>query len=199
MIVIVDYGMGNLRNVRRAVEACGGECVISSSVDDVVRAGKIILPGVGAFGEAVKRIDRLGLRDPLLDATTGGKPLLGICLGMQLLFDGSEESPGVAGFGIIPGAIVKFDARVKVPHIGWNDVTPTGTSPLFPDAGGIFYFVHSYHLPSSPFAVATTEYGTKWVSAVARENVCGVQFHPEKSQEAGMGVLRGFLGMRDQK
>ena len=193
MIVIADYGMGNLRNVRRAVEACGAAAVVSSSPEDVRDAEKILLPGVGAFGEAVRRIDALGLRDPLLESVQKGTPILGICLGMQLLFEASEESPGARGLGVIPGEIVRFGGDVKVPHIGWNDVVPIHPSDLFPGGGGVFYFVHSFLLPRSAFAVAKTSYGGEWVSAVQRERVFGAQFHPEKSQESGLRTLRAFL------
>jgi imidazole glycerol-phosphate synthase subunit HisH len=200
MIAVVDYGMGNLRNVRRAVEECGGEVMVTPHPQEVTRAEGIILPGVGAFGEAAARIERLGLRRPIMDAVERGIPLLGICLGMQLLFGESEESPGAVGLGILPGRVRRFGTGVKIPHIGWNDVKPVAPSPLFPGGGGgVFYFVHSYYLPDSPDAIATTSYGTEWVSAVRRGNVMGVQFHPEKSQVAGMQLLRRFLAYEGEK
>jgi imidazole glycerol phosphate synthase glutamine amidotransferase subunit len=181
MIAVVDYGMGNLRNVRRAVEECGGEVLVTPDPREVARAERIILPGVGAFGEAAARIERLGLRQPLLQAMGRGVPLLGICLGMQLLYRESEESPGAVGLGILTGVVRRFGKGLKVPHIGWNDVSPVGQSPLFPEGkGGVFYFVHSYYLPDSPDAIATTSYGTEWVSA-------------------GMKLLRGFLAYGGEK
>ena len=194
MIVVVDYGMGNLRNVRRALEELGREVLTTSSPADLGKAQRIILPGVGAFGEAVLRIDALGLRRPLLDSVAKGTPLLGICLGMQLLFDGSEESPGVAGLGLIPGEVVKFTSGQKVPHIGWNDVVPTRRSLLFPEEKpGVFYFVHSFYVADSIATLGRTSYGVEFTSAVGQDGVFGVQFHPEKSQTDGMRLLRNFL------
>jgi len=194
MIIVVDYGMGNLRNVRRALEELGQEVLVTSSPADVVKGQKIILPGVGAFGEAVRRIDALGLRGPVLHAVGQGTPLLGICLGMQLLFNGSEESPGVAGLGLIQGEVVKFNAGQKVPHIGWNDVVPTRRSQLFPDERqGVFYFVHSFYLADSVATLGRTSYGVEFTSAVGQGGVFGVQFHPEKSQADGMRLLGNFL------
>jgi imidazole glycerol phosphate synthase glutamine amidotransferase subunit len=187
--------MGNLRNVRRAVEELGAKAVITGDPDVVARAEKVILPGVGAFGEAVRRIDRLGLREPLMMHAQKGTPLLGICLGMQLLFSTSEESPGANGLGVFEGNVRKFDGNVKVPHIGWNDVAACARSWVFgsPGDAGCFYFVHSYYVPEHHSAVATTSYGQKFSSAVERENVAGVQFHPEKSQEAGLKLLKNFI------
>ena len=194
MITIVDYGMGNLRNVKRAIEQIGGEALVTSDPDVVARASKVILPGVGAFGEAVRRIDVLGLRAPLLRHCAGGKPLIGICLGMQLLFEQSEENPGAVGLSLLHGSVIRFGPGAKVPHIGWNDVTPRGNSTIFPDGGGggCFYFVHSYYVPDSDAKAATTFHGIEFVSAVERGNIIGVQFHPEKSQKAGMELLRRF-------
>ena len=192
MITVVDYGMGNLRNVRRALEEIGVEVTVTADPTAVREATTVILPGVGAFGEAVKRIDGLGLRLPIMDHVFRGKPLLGICLGMQLLFESSEESPGAPGLGILPGAVYRFQGELPVPHIGWNDVVPKGRSVLIPDGGGVFYFVHSYYAAESAASIAVTEYGVRFASAVQRANVFGVQFHPEKSQAAGLNLLRCF-------
>ncbi len=194
MIAVVDYGMGNLRNVRRAFESLGEEVLITPSAAAIDGAGTLVLPGVGAFGEAVKRIDALGLREPLLHYATQGRPLLGICLGMQLLFEESEESPGAQGLGIFEGTVKRFSHELHVPQIGWNDVIPTKSSRLFPDGTGVFYFVHSYYAPASEWTVATTEYGITFSAAVQKANVYGVQFHPEKSQNAGLDLLRSFCG-----
>jgi imidazole glycerol phosphate synthase glutamine amidotransferase subunit len=196
MIAIVDYGMGNLRNVRRAIETLGYTGCVTNDRSIIEGAEKVILPGVGAFGEAVKRIEHLGLREPLMSHVGSGKPLLGICLGMQLLFERSEESPGAVGLCLLNGEVKKFNSGVKVPHIGWNDVVPVSASTIFGDIGqtqqDCFYFVHSYYVPDSPEEVAVTTYGTKFMSAVQRGNVMGVQFHPEKSQSAGLKLLKNF-------
>jgi imidazole glycerol-phosphate synthase subunit HisH len=193
MITVVDYGMGNLRNVRRAFESLGAEVLITASDAAIAAAGTLILPGVGAFGEAVKRIDGLGLRTPLMRHVELGRPLLGICLGMQLLFEASEESWGGRGLGILDGTVKRFAEGLHVPHIGWNDVTPSKSSPLFPDGGGVFYFVHSFYAPTGAWTVATTDYGVTYSAAVQKGNVYGVQFHPEKSEKVGLGLLGGFI------
>ena len=193
MITVVDYGMGNLRNVRRAFESLGEEVSITASGAAIAAAGTLILPGVGAFGEAVKRIDDLGLRKPLIHHMEQGRPLLGICLGMQLLFEESEESSGARGLGILNGTVKRFAEGLHVPHIGWNDVVPSKPSPLFPDGGGVFYFVHSFYAPTSEWTVATTDYGVTYSAAVQKGNVYGVQFHPEKSENVGLGLLRRFV------
>lgn len=194
MITVVDYGMGNLRNVRRALEEIGVGVAVTADPAAVREATTVILPGVGAFGEAVKRIDGLGLRLPIIDHVNRGKPLLGICLGMQLLFESSEESPGASGLAVLPGAVCRFRGELPIPHIGWNDVIPTRRSVLFPEGGGVFYFVHSYYAAESDASIAATEYGIRFASAVQKEKVFGVQFHPEKSQAAGLNLLRSFAG-----
>jgi glutamine amidotransferase len=195
MIVIVDYGMGNLRNVRAAFQELKSPAVVTSEPGAIDGADLLILPGVGAFGEAVRRIDDLGLRAPIARFAEAGKPLLGVCLGMQLLFEQSEESPGMKGLGLLPGAVVKFGNGLKVPHVGWNDVIPSGSGPLFDGVarGECFYFVHSYFVPDCRFAIAHTEYGVRFASAVQSGNIFGVQFHPEKSQSAGLRLLQNLL------
>lgn len=194
MITIVDYGMGNLRNVMRACAEIGAEARVTSDPGFVRSASSLILPGVGAFGEAVRRIDEMGLRQVVLDHARAGRPLLGICLGMQLLLDSSEESPGAEGLGLIPGTVKKLGDSVKVPHIGWNDVVPVSPSPLFPDRNEapVAYFVHSYYVAVRPETVAVTEYGVRYSASIRKANVYGVQFHPEKSQIAGLNLLRRF-------
>lgn len=192
MITVVDYGMGNLRSVRRALEHLGADVLITAEPVAVREATNLILPGVGAFGEAVRRIDRLGLRTPILDHVSKGLPLLGICLGMQLLFAESEESPGFRGLGLLPGVVKRFRGSLPVPHIGWNDATPVRPSPLFAEKGGCYYFVHSFYLECGASTVATTTYGDTFASAVQAEHVLGVQFHPEKSQNDGLALLRRF-------
>ncbi|MCC6398417.1 MAG: imidazole glycerol phosphate synthase subunit HisH [Bacteroidetes bacterium] len=192
MITVVDYGMGNLRSVRRALQNLGRDVLITPDPAKVRDASVLILPGVGAFGEAIRRIDGLGLRAPILDHVEHGRPLLGICLGMQLLFPVSEESPGVEGLSLFPGRVMRFRGSLPVPHVGWNDATPVRSSPLFDKQGGCFYFVHSYYVETSTTTVATTTYGETFACAVQSENVFGVQFHPEKSQNDGLALLRRF-------
>ncbi len=195
MITIIDYGMGNLRSVRRAFEQLGVDVELTSDPKVFAKAQALVLPGVGAFGEAIKRIDSLKLREPLLDHVAANKPLLGICLGMQLLFESSEENPGARGLGILEGEVKKFSGSFKVPHIGWNDAVPSSGSSLFGEnrKAQCFYFVHSYYVQSPEFEIAKTEYGVRFSSAVQKGNTMGTQFHPEKSQEAGLELLRRFV------
>ncbi len=193
MITIVDYGMGNLRNVMRGLSAAGFESEISSDRDTIRTARKIILPGVGAFGEAMRRINDLRLLEVIKGRAMDGIPLLGICLGMQLLFDESEENPGVPGFGLIKGQVKKFSEGLKVPHVGWNDVANVRSSPLFEEGSNdTFYFVHSYYVPLGNQTVGESEYGTGFSAAVQDGTIFGVQFHPEKSQNAGLALLKRF-------
>jgi glutamine amidotransferase len=194
MIVIVDYGMGNLRNVRRGFAEVGHDSTITDDPHIIARAQKVVLPGVGAFGEAVRRIDAKGLRPALLEQVRKGTPLLGICLGMQLLFHASEESPDAVGLGVLTGDVRKFSNRQKVPHIGWNDVVASPGQALL-DAttvGRCFYFVHSFYAPVSEYTIAKTSYGIDFSSAVMKGMTFGVQFHPEKSQDAGLQILKRF-------
>jgi glutamine amidotransferase len=198
VITIVDYGMGNLRNVVRGCEAVGQEARLTDDQSVIAGADMLILPGVGAFGEAIRRIDQKGLRTPLVDHARSGKPLLGICLGMQLLYEASEESPGADGLALITGKVLRFGDAVKVPHIGWNDVKPLRSSPLFPanDPSSIMYYVHSFYAAVGPETIAETDYGVPFSAAVARNNVFGVQFHPEKSHDPGKRLLARFASLR---
>jgi len=193
MITIIDYGMGNLRNVQRGLAAAGFESEITADPGVIRSARKVILPGVGAFGEAMKRIKELQLQDAIIDRAQAGVPFLGICLGMQLLFEESEESPGVSGLGLVSGKVLKFDDGLKVPHVGWNDVDVVSASPLF-DAGrrDTYYFVHSFYVPVGKQTIGRSEYGTSFSAAIQKDSIFGVQFHPEKSQNAGLNLLRRF-------
>lgn len=206
MIAIVDYQMGNLRSVQKAFESRGFEAVVTDDVGAMRDARGLVLPGVGAFGDCHRELKSRGLIDPLLEWIDSGRPFLGICLGMQLLLSGSDESETTSGLGIIPGRVRKFEAgELKVPHMGWNQVRYSrgkdgegapGICPIFegiPD-GAYFYFVHSYYVDPDDRATAagTTDYGITFVSAVWRDNVFATQFHPEKSQEVGLKVIENF-------
>ena len=210
-LAVVDYGVGNLRNVYKALEAVGAPARIVTSPDGLQGAAGIVLPGVGAFGDAAANLRSAGFEAPLLAAIDAGTPLLGICVGMQLLFDESEEMGRHAGLGVIPGRVLRFAAdkagpeggpggrALKVPQIGWNQLRHPGTDPLLagvPD-GAYAYFVHSYFCaPLDPaFILATTEFGTDYASVVRRENVWGIQCHPEKSQAVGLQILRNFIAI----
>lgn len=198
MIAIVDYQMGNLRSVQKAFERVGHEAIVTADAAQLADADKIILPGVGAFQDAMRELTDRNLIEPIRQAVTDGRPLLGICLGMQLLFDTSFEDGEHQGLGIIPGQVVHFDlpADYKVPHMGWNQIDPQQETPLLEDIpqGTHFYFVHSYYVaPKESTAIAaTTDYGGAFCSIVARENIYATQFHPEKSQEFGLKLLRNF-------
>ncbi|EXJ16633.1 imidazole glycerol phosphate synthase HisHF [Imhoffiella purpurea] len=199
MISLLDYGAGNVRSLRNAIQALGFTLTDIERPEDILKAERLIFPGVGAFGAAMERLHRLGYVEPLKEYLAADRPFLGICIGLQSLFEGSEECPGVAGLGVIPGQIRRFDAsRLSVPHMGWNDVRVEKPSPLFAGyAGEKLYFVHSYRAEPSPenqdWRLATTDYGTPFLSAVQRGRVAAVQFHPEKSGAAGLRLLGHFL------
>lgn len=210
-IAVVDYGVGNLRNVYKALEAAGAPAEIVDTPDGLAGAAGIVLPGVGAFGDAAANLRAAGFEAPLLAAIATGMPLLGICVGMQLLFDESEEMGLHRGLGVIPGRVVKFAADLpgdngrplKVPQIGWNQLHHRSDDPLLtglPD-GAYAYFVHSYYCaPAAPeHIVATTDFGIAYASVVRRESVWGIQCHPEKSQAVGLRILRNFAGVVQQR
>jgi glutamine amidotransferase len=201
-LAIIDYGMGNLRNVQKAFEHIGVTAEITSRSVDLARARGLILPGVGAFGDAMANLHRAGLVQPVQSAVEEGKLLLGICLGLQLLFDESEEMGLHEGLGILPGRVVRFAEGLKVPHIGWNQLEITGQGAQSKLLAGIAngsyaYFVHSYYVqPADASCVlAETEYGLSFASVVGQGNVFGAQPHPEKSQEVGMRLLHNFAQM----
>ncbi|MFD2110523.1 imidazole glycerol phosphate synthase subunit HisF [Thiorhodococcus fuscus] len=199
MISLLDYGAGNVRSLRNAIQALGFSITDIEKPSDILKAERLIFPGVGAFGAAMERLHRLGYVGPLKEYLAADRPFLGICIGLQSLFEGSEECPGVEGLGLIPGQIRRFDAsHLSVPHMGWNDVRVERPSPLFAGyAGEKLYFVHSYRAEPSPenadWRLATTDYGAPFLSAVQRGQIAAVQFHPEKSGAAGLRLLRHFL------
>ena len=199
MIAIVDYGMGNLRSVQKAFQFLGLDARIGADRALLADASHIVLPGVGAFADAAAALRRGGLDEELKRQIAAGKPFLGICLGMQLLFCRSFEDGEHEGLSLVPGEVVRFDVKdLKVPHIGWNTVRVVRDTPLFKGAEDLcFYFVHSYHAADvAPECVETVcGYGYEFVSSVNRDNVFGVQFHPEKSGDAGLELLKNFGGM----
>jgi glutamine amidotransferase len=199
MIAIIDYGMGNLHSVQKAFEFVGADARISQKTGDILSADKVVLPGVGAMKPAMQRLEELGLVDAIKKVAQQKKPFLGICLGMQLLFQESEEGGKVKGLGILSGTVKKFTG-VKVPHIGWNRIKAADSCPLFSGlkAEPYFYFCHSYYCQPVDDSViaAKTDYGVDFVSAVCGGNIMAVQFHPEKSQKLGLQVLTNFSRLK---
>jgi imidazole glycerol-phosphate synthase subunit HisH len=196
MLVIVDYGVGNLRSVQKALERVGAEAVVSGDPGALEAARGVVLPGVGAFGDGMAQLRARGLVEPVLRHVEAGKPLLGICLGMQLLFEDSEEMGRHAGLDLLPGRVVRFpEGDLKVPHIGWNQLEVREDPLTAGIAGGSYaYFVHSYYVAPAEAedVLATTEYGIQFAAVVGRGRVWGAQFHPEKSQEVGLRLLQNF-------
>ncbi|WP_456465966.1 imidazole glycerol phosphate synthase subunit HisH [Persephonella sp.] len=198
MITVVDYGMGNLRSVSKALEKVGLEVKVSSDPKDVDNAKGIVVPGVGAFGDAMHNLERLGLLQPVLRSIQKGKPYLGICLGLQILFEYGYEFGEHKGLGVLKGKVIRFENKenFKVPHMGWNQIWIKQKEGLFTNIrdGEYFYFVHSFYaVPSENMDIASsTDYIVDFCSAVQKENVWAVQFHPEKSQKAGLKLLENF-------
>jgi glutamine amidotransferase len=200
MIAIIDYGMGNLRSVQKGFERVGVAAGVTRDVEAIARADGVVLPGVGAFGACMDNLREYGLVDVVRRVVERGTPFLGICLGLQLLFEESEEFGPVAGLGLLRGRVVRFrdtgDAELRIPHMGWNQLRVRQTTPVLRDVAeqSFVYFVHSYYVePADPAIIAaTTDYGGEFVSAIARDNVFACQFHPEKSQTIGLSILRNF-------
>lgn len=201
MIAIIDYDAGNIKSVEKALIALGEQVKLTREPEEILAADGVILPGVGAFGDAMERLEGYGLVETIKQVAERRIPFLGICLGLQLMFDSSEESPGVKGLGLLPGKIVRIpdDGGLKVPHIGWNNLK-------FPHAGRLFqglpedsyvYFVHSYYLQAQEESIvtATTEYGTLIHASVEKDNIFACQFHPEKSSGVGMKILQNFVAI----
>jgi imidazole glycerol-phosphate synthase subunit HisH len=201
VIGVIDYGMGNLRSVLNAVEHLGGDAVLVSSPADADQAEKLILPGVGAFGVGMQNLDRLGFAEALPHLARSGRPLLGICLGMQLLASTGTEHGRHDGLGLVPGLVerIDVDGDLRIPHVGWNAIDSRRESALFEGLSQepTFYFVHSYELrPDDPEALtATTDYGGEVTACVQADGIFGVQFHPEKSQADGLRLLENFLSV----
>jgi len=215
MIVVIDYGMGNLHSVRKALEVVGARAKVSSRPEDIKKAERIVFPGVGSFGEAMRELKRRKLVTPIKDAIAAGKPFLGLCLGLQLLFEKSEESPGVRGLGVLRGEVKRFrrssfvvrrsKEAYKIPHMGWNTIRRitnhesriTQVLKNVPN-GSYMYFVHSYYVKpkDKKIILTTTDYGINFASGVCRDNIYGLQFHPEKSQALGLRILRNFITLK---
>ena len=203
MIVVIDYGMGNLRSVSKALESLGAPVRVSSDPADVAKASKVILPGVGAFPAAMRELSARGLIEPVKAAIAAGRPYLGICLGLQLLFDRSDEGSGAEGLKVLRGDVPRFafngTGTLKIPHMGWNQVTGGAGCPLLngiPE-GSFFYFVHSYYVRPADRSVVTLEadYGGRFAAMVWKDKMFATQFHPEKSQAMGLRLLKNFVDL----
>lgn len=201
MITIIDYDAGNLRSVEKALVSLGEDVIVSRDSSVIMEADKVILPGVGSFGDAMNNLDRFGLVDTIKNVAAGGKPFLGICLGLQLLFERSDETPGAEGLSILPGEILRIPNKegLKIPHMGWNSLDINPKSRLFKGIANqsYVYFVHSYYLKArdEEIVAASTEYSTHIHAAVERNNVFACQFHPEKSSDVGLKILKNFSAM----
>ena len=205
MIAIIDYDIGNLRSVQKALEHVGAEARLITTPQELARADKVVLPGVAAFGDAIEELRSMGLVDPLRKAVAEGMPFLGFCLGLQLLFETSSENGRHTGLGILPGEVVRFDFssadlaghRLSVPHMGWNQLDIRRPCAMLDgiDDGAFVYFAHSYHVvPADESVIATTTaYGMEFVSSVWKDNIFATQFHPEKSQAVGLRLLENFV------
>jgi glutamine amidotransferase len=198
MIAVIDYGMGNLRSVQKALEVAGARTKVTSRPEDLEKCEKIVFPGVGAFGDAMKELKRRKLIEPIKGAIAGCKPFLGLCLGMQLLFERSEEAPGVKGLCVLRGEVKRFRGiGLKVPHMGWNNIKKAPGAEILKGVpnGSYMYFVHSYYVkPKDKGIILTsTDYGINFVSGICKCNVYGLQFHPEKSQALGLKILENFV------
>jgi glutamine amidotransferase len=199
LIAVIDYGMGNLKSVTNALEKLGADAVVTRD-KQVIKASKaIILPGVGAFGKCIENLEKLELLDFIKETIGEGKQYLGICLGMQVLFESSEEAPGIAGMGVLKGTVPRFTGNIKIPHMGWNNIKIVKETEILRgiDNSEYFYFVHSYYCsPEDKGIVATTTtYGEEFVSSVQKDNIFACQFHPEKSQKVGLQLLQNFVNL----
>ncbi len=196
-VAVVDYDAGNTLSVTRALEKVGAKVDLTPNPERVLAADAVVLPGVGAFGDCVRKLRDRGMDAACLEAFRSGKPFLGVCVALQVVFEASEESPGVEGLGLMPGRVVRFGGEdLKVPHIGWNELSLVRTHPVLEGLDGeAFYFVHSYYPEPAEAGdlIGETEYGARFCSAAGRENLVAVQFHPEKSSRAGLKLYENFL------
>ncbi len=201
MIAIIDYDAGNLKSVQKALAYIGQESIVTRDRKELLRADKVILPGVGAFGDAMENLKKYGLIPVIRELVEGRTPFLGICLGLQLLFEGSEENAGTEGLGLLPGEILRIPDTpgLKIPHIGWNSLRLQGEGRLFAGMAQepYVYFVHSYYLKAGDASIvkAVTDYGVEIHASVERGNLFGCQFHPEKSSQAGLAILKNFAAL----
>ena len=196
-VAVIDYDAGNTLSVTRALEKVGARVDLTADPERVLRADAVVLPGVGAFGDCMKKLAEREMDEACRELYAGGRPLLGVCVGLQVLFEGSEESPGAEGLGILPGEVARFDVgALKVPHMGWNQLEAARVHPVLDGLDGeAFYFVHSYYPEPSERSdlLGTAEYGARFCAAAGRENLAAVQFHPEKSSSAGLRLYENFL------
>ncbi len=207
MIAIIDYGMGNLRSVQKGFEKVGAEAVVTADPEVILEAERVVLPGVGAFRDCMRNLEQADFVEPILQVIAEGRPFLGICVGMQLLFTDSVEFGLYKGLDVIPGHVLRFPEgmevdgeQLKVPHMGWNQLAFRGNQAIFDGIsdGSNVYFVHSYYVRPDDDSVvaATTDYGVEFCAAICRDNVIATQFHPEKSQSVGLGILKNFAEMK---
>ena len=197
MIAIIDYGVGNLRSVEKAFAATGCDAIVSGDAEVLSRAERLVLPGVGAFASCMRALRERGFDSLVRERAAAGTPLLGICVGMQMLFEVSDEFGTTEGLGLLPGRVRRFETELVVPQVGWNRIHQRRAHPLFAGVpnGSFCYFVHSFYcVPAEDVSIGETEYGINYASVVAQRNVCGVQFHPEKSQDVGLRMLKNFAG-----
>ncbi|MFN7920027.1 MAG: imidazole glycerol phosphate synthase subunit HisH [Bryobacteraceae bacterium] len=197
MISIFDYGAGNLRSVQNTLAEIGSPYKLVDDAEGLRAAEKIILPGVGHFGQIMRSLDAMRVRDVLLERIHAGVPFLGICLGLQALFESSEEAPELRGLGLFPGVVQRFPADARVPHMGWNEIVPVKDSPILQNLGAhpYLYFAHSYYAPVSSATAATCTYNAPYTAVLHQGNVFGVQFHPEKSGPLGLRIVKNFVDL----
>jgi imidazole glycerol-phosphate synthase subunit HisH len=197
MTAIVDYGAGNLRSVQNTLDELGAAYIVTNRPEEVSNADKLLLPGVGHFGQKMTALDDLDLRNPIIERVRAGVPLLGICLGLQCMFEKSSEAPGIVGFGFFRGVIERFNGDVRVPHMGWDSLDFVNDSKLLKGVGPqpFTYFAHSFYAPVVEATVATCTYSVAYTAILERNNLFGVQFHPEKSGPTGLRILKNFLDL----